>query len=177
MAMLYWYIFFVRTGRENIVEKLLKEYLDPSTFTPFIPLQENIFKTRGIIKKEIKPLFPGYVFVESELPSQEFIKKISTLVYTLTDIVYVLRYSDEEIAVRESEKQMLLHLYNKSHCIEFSSGIIEGDRIYITDGPLKGLESLVKKIYRHKRQAVIEIEFMGDRRLVHVALEIVAKIK
>jgi len=34
------------------------------------------------------------------------------------------------------------------------------------------MESIVKKVNRHKREALIEIEIMGDARLVTVALYI-----
>lgn len=167
---------FVQTGREHKVEQFLKERLDSEIFTPFVPLQEILFKIAETVKKELKPLFPGYVFIESKLNSQEFINRINTLVYPSHNIVSLLRYSDTEIAMRESERQMLLSLCNDDHCIESSSGIKVGNRIHITDGPLKGLESIVGKINRHKRQAWIGIEFMGDIRLVRVALEIVDKI-
>ncbi|TYQ17903.1 UNVERIFIED_CONTAM: transcriptional antiterminator NusG [Acetivibrio alkalicellulosi] len=173
---MYWYVIFVQTGREYRVEEILRGQLDSEVFTPFVPLQEMIFRKGGTIKKELKPLFPGYVFVESKLISQEFIKWTNTIIYTSHVIVSLLRYSDEEIAMRESERQMLLSLCNDEHCIEVSRGIIEGDKIYITDGPLKGHESIIKKLNRHRRKAWIEIEFMGDVRLVSMALEIVEKI-
>lgn len=72
---------------------------------------------------------------------------------------------------------MLLSLCNDDHCIESSSGIIEGDRIHIIEGPISGRESIVKKVNRHKRQAWIEIEFLGSMRLISVALEVVEKIR
>lgn len=173
---MYWYVFFVRTGREQKVEQFLRERLDIDMFMPFVPLQECLFKINGTVKKELKPLFPSYVFIESEISSQEFIKRTRTLIYASRDIICILRYSDTEIVMRESEKQVLLSLCNDDHCIESSSGIKEGNRIHITDGPLKGWESIVKKVNRHKRQAWIEIEFMGSIRLVSVSLEIVDKI-
>ncbi len=173
---MYWYVLFVRTGREHKVEQFLKERLDTCTYVPFVPLQERFFKAAGTVKKELKPLFPSYVFIESEISSHEFIKKTSALIYTSRDIVSILKYSDTEIAMRESEKQMLLSLCNDDHCIESSSGIIKGDRIHITDGPLKEWKSIVREVNRHKRQALIEIEFMGGTRLISVALEIVEKI-
>ncbi len=55
---MYWYVLFVRTGRERKVEKLLKERLDTEMFMPFIPLEERILKILGTIKKEWKPLLP-----------------------------------------------------------------------------------------------------------------------
>ncbi len=114
------------------------------------------------------------MFIESELSNQEFIERLYTFIYTSQDIVCLLRYSDAQFSMKESERQMLLSLCNDSHCVELSSGFIEGDKIYITDGPLKGRESIVRKINRHKRQVWIEMEFMGELKRVRIALELVA---
>lgn len=128
-----------------MVENFLNEQLDSDLFMPFVPLQEKLFKIAGIVKRELKPLFPAYVFIESGLPSQEFIRRTSTSFYVSHMIVGLLKYSDTEIAMRELERRILLSLCNDEHCIESSSGIIEGTRIHITGGPLKGRESIVKK--------------------------------
>lgn len=173
---MYWYVLFVRSGQEHKVEQFLKERLDSEVFMPFVTLQEILFKKSGIVKKELKPLFTGYVFIESELPGQEFLKRTSTLFYTSHLILRLLKYSDTEIALRESEKQMLLSLCNDGHCIESSSAIMVGDKIHILDGPLKGRESIVKRVNRHKRRAWVEISFMGSMRLISVALEVIEKI-
>lgn len=173
---MYWYVLFVKTGREQKVEQFLKKRLDTDTFSPFIPLAESLFKVSGTLKKELRPLFPGYVFVESEAAEQEFIECIREPIYDSNDIIYILKYSDTEIAMRESEKQMLLNLCHEDHYIKSSSGVIIGDKIHIISGALKGLESIVKKVNRHKRQAWVEIEFMGALRMVNVGLEIVSKI-
>jgi transcriptional antiterminator NusG len=56
-------------------------------------------------------------------------------------------------------------------------GVIEGDRIIVTKGPLQGFESLIKKIDRHKRKATIEITLMGLPLAVDVGLEVISKTK
>nr|WP_205516952.1 antiterminator LoaP [Paenibacillus sp. SYP-B3998] len=164
---------FVRTGKEQKVKELFYEWLDTDVCKPFVPLQERLFKVAGTVKKELKPLFPGYVFIESKLSILEFITHTNVVISNSRDIIRLLRYSKSEASLRDSERQVLASLCNDDYCIESSCGIIEGDRIQITGGPLKGWESRVKKINRHKRQAVIELELMGDIRLVNVALEIV----
>lgn len=174
---MYWYVLFIQTGREQKIEQFLRRQLNSDVCMPFIPLQELLFKKSGITSKEVRPLFPGYVFVESELQGQQFLKVISSLTNRLSEMACVLKYSDTEIAMKEAERQMLLSLCNNDHCIESSYGIMDGDKIHIIDGPLKGLESIVKKVNRHKRQAWIEIEIMGDVRLVGVALEVVEKVE
>jgi len=168
---MYWYILFVFTGQEYKVEQILKKQMYADASIPFVPMLEVIYKISGRIKKETKPLFPGYVFIESGVPSLKFINMMCRVVFFSQDIIRILKYADTgEIAIRESEKRMLLRLCNNERCIESSTGIIEGDSVYIKEGPLKGLESIVKKIDRHKRRAFIELEFMGEVRQVSLAL-------
>jgi transcription termination/antitermination protein NusG len=64
---------------------------------------------------------------------------------------------------------------NKDHVIENSIGLIEGDKIIITEGPLMGHESMIKKIDSHKRIAQLDIEMFGQLRTITVALEIISK--
>jgi len=173
---MYWYVLFVKSGKERKVEQYLRKELDTDISIPFIPLQEILFRRSGTVKKEIRPLFPGYVFVESILSGQDFLEEANYLINKSGDIISLLKYSDTEVAMKESEKLRLLSLCNNDHCIEVSYGIIEGDKIRIFDGPLKGMESIVKKVNRHKREALIEIEIMGSVRLVTVALEVINKV-
>ncbi len=174
---MYWYVLFIRTGREANVELLLKKRLDANVFVPFVPMLETLFKISGQVRRELKPLFPGYIFIESEVSGVEFIKRKNSIISASEDIVRFLKYGDtSEFAMREHEKCMLLNLCNDERCIESSVGIIEGNRVYIKEGPLKGMESIVKKIDRHKRRAVINLDFMGEIREINVALEIVEKV-
>lgn len=173
---MYWYVLFVKAGKERKIEKYLSKQLNSNISSPFIPMQEMLFRRAGIVKREIKFLFPGYVFIESILSDQQFLQEINPVVNRCSDIIGLLRYSDTEISMKESEKNMLITLCDSEYCIGASIGIIEGDNIYITDGPLKGLESIVRKVNRHRREAVIEIEIMGDIRLATVALEVVEKV-
>lgn len=78
--------------------------------------------------------------------------------------------------MKDHERIMLLSLCNDNYCIEKSSGIVVGTRIFIKEGPLMGKESIIKRIDRHKRKAIIDLECMGVLSQVHVGLEIVEKI-
>ncbi len=49
----------------------------------------------------------------------------------------------------------------------------ENRRIRIISGPLKNLEGQIKKINLHKRIAVVKADFMGNRTLLHLGIEIV----
>jgi len=63
------------------------------------------------------------------------------------------------------------------------SYILQADKLFvrtgserITSGPLVGMESRIKKINRHKREALVEMEVMGAVREVRVMLEVVGKV-
>lgn len=78
--------------------------------------------------------------------------------------------------MRKAEQIFLQKLMGIDNCIDDSIGFIEGDKIIITSGVLEGMESIIKKVNRHKREALLEVNIMGDARQIKVALEIVKKI-
>jgi len=94
------------------------------------------------------------------------------------NIYSILHYGDDkqDIVMHETERLQLERLLDDSFCVAGSVGFIEGDKIWITSGPLKGMESHIIKINRHKREATIEMEMMGAVRQVQVMLEVVSKI-
>ncbi len=173
----YCYVFFVVSGKEDNVVWQLRSLLDLNLFSVFVPMLEKIFKKKELTIKEKVPLFPGYVFVESDFPDNIFREYTMKIIYKINDIIKLLKYGDsEKMSLKENERSSLFILCNASHCIESSSGIIERDRVCIKEGPLKGMESKILKINRHKREALVELRIMGDIRQIKVGLEIVEKI-
>ena len=57
-----------------------------------------------------------------------------------------------------------------------STGHIIGDEIIIASGPLAGTKGIIKKINRHKKEAEIEVDLMGNVTRARVGLEIVSKV-
>lgn len=151
--------------------------MDKEESIAFVPQIELIFKNSEFIRKQLKPMFPGYVFTESIVDEIEFITYISKIVRFSKCIFYILGKDDlNYMKLSEDEKDFLLGFCDDEFIVEDSIGFIEGDKIFVTSGPLKGRESVIKKIDRHKRRAEIELEFMGDLRRVNVALEIIEKV-
>lgn len=63
----------------------------------------------------------------------------------------------------------------ETHVVQMSEGFIEGDRVLVTRGPLKGHELEIKRINRHKREAELEVPILGRTKRIKVGLEIVSK--
>ena len=57
-----------------------------------------------------------------------------------------------------------------------STGYMEGDKVMVVDGPLEGLETVIRRIDRHKRMATVEMHMFGRVQEVAVGLEIVGRM-
>ena len=81
------------------------------------------------------------------------------------------------IPIYPDEKQFLKIIQNEEHLTAMSKGIIICDKVIVEEGPMCGLEALIKKIDRHHRIAEIESEIFGRKARMRVGLEIIRKIK
>ena len=173
----YWYVFFVRTGQEQKAADQIKTAFEVDEVTHLKFLSETLFRKSGYVTKEVKLMFPGYVFIATKIRNDEFVGRSLDCVHKSKYIVKLLCYDDTHQAAMSSEEQAALDwLVQDNHCIEVSKGFIIGDRVIVTDGPLVGRESIIKGIDRHKMKAVIELEFMGGVRQMKVSLEIVERV-
>lgn len=172
-----WYVLYVRTGSEEKVTRFLKQNLNTENHLPFVPMKSLLFRRQGIINKETKICFSGYVFIQSSMFAIDFINEVYPIVRRLKAAYFFLNYGEKfNITMREEEKLLLMSLLGNDFCIENSIGFSQGDIVKVVSGALIGMESRIKKINRHKREAIVEVEMMGSIRRVTVALEIVAKV-
>ncbi|MDR2044216.1 MAG: antiterminator LoaP [Clostridium sp.] len=174
---IFWYVLMARTGREQEAKAEIQSHWDTEHILPFLPVKEIYFRKAGTVQKENRLLFPGYVFVETTVESHDFLVMALQFIKRTNTFFRVLEYGDsKEIAVREEEKVFWQKILNQNYCVECSRGVIEGDRVRVKEGPFIGSESRIKKIDRHKRQAVMELELMGAPRSISVSFEVLEKI-
>ena len=179
----WWYVLFVRTNSERRVVREITDYVKANKFNfefeAFIPESEYYYrnKKRELWKEYLKrPLFPGYVFIETDLQSQDFLKIFSQIFHNSLDIIKILRYGENgEIAISTEERRRLEYMFKGKRCFEHSQGFIVGDKVIIENGPLIGREGNIKYINRHNRIAKVEFEMFGRSMFADVALEIVKK--
>lgn len=86
------------------------------------------------------PLFPNYLFFESEKELNAEIKGQLPIVSLSDDV-----------------SDFLIHLFGKEHYLPMSRGYIKDAVIYVTAGPLAGYEERIVRIDRHKRIAWLKL--------------------
>ena len=171
---------FVRTGSEEKVVRILKNILNTEEYLPFIPIKESHHRNKGVVTKDRKIMFPGYVFIQTTINPTLISETLALKLQIVSNknVYSLLHYGDDknDVVVHENEHHHLESMLDDEFCITGSTGFIEGDMVRITSGALVGMESKIKKINRHKREAIIELEMMGAVREVRLMLEIVLKI-
>lgn len=167
-----WYVLYVSGGKEARLISFLKE----QGMQSFTPMMERIHKKQGEYQKIIVPMFPNYIFVISSLDQKDFNEQLLKLKQMKSGIIKQLMYDKEGTsALLPLEKELLESLMDECYLVRHSKAIMEGDAIIVTEGPLMGMESRIKRIDRHKRLAYLECELLGKK--VKISLEVVRKVE
>ena len=136
----------------------------------FLPYYERKRKYRGLWRVEKAILFPGYIFVETNN-----IQELYFALKEIPELTKVLRAEDAWLPLYAEEEKFLERLMGEERIVRLSKGYIEGDKVIIKEGPMQGLEGMIRKIDRHKRIAIIEVELFMRKVEVSIGLEIVEK--
>ncbi|HHW57018.1 MAG TPA: antiterminator LoaP [Clostridia bacterium] len=165
-----WYVIFTRTGYENRIKNIFDSYFAHEKIKFWIPKRKIIERAKGRLAEKIKPLFPGYVFINVEMTDN--------LYYRISEILkkgVFLKEGERPASVEEEEIRLILSLTKNSDLIDISKGIKEGDRVKIIEGPLKGYEGLIKKIDVRKKRAKVMLSVAKQIKSVDLAIEVVEK--
>lgn len=167
-----WYVVQVMSGHEDKIIEQCKQLLSNECYEKcFVPKRKRMLKIKGKWKEVEEVLFKGYVFMVTDCPDQ-----LALELKKITDLTKLLGKNENHFyPLHESEVEFLKSFGKENHVVEMSVGIIEGDQIIITEGPLKGHEGSIVHINRHKRLAIIEVDFIGHKTEVKVGLEIIRK--
>lgn len=176
---MFCYVLFVKTGYEQkVMNDILTWQIDG--LHPYVPMRDVRFRKAGEILSERKCWIPGYVFIESGVSGTDFYISIKPYISRSENALKLLRYgsgySNQSFEMKKDEQSIFLRLLGSDRCVEMSRGFVSGGVVKVNSGPLSGYEGLVKKINRHKMEAVIEINMMGALREIKVGLEIVEKL-
>jgi len=169
-----WFVLYVKSGFEDEIAHKINEQ---EIVHAFVPRKIKIYKRQGKIIKVNDIVFKSYVFVETDMDYETFHLQVVNKIKVHTAFFKTLIHKvDKNIeTLYPSEKEFLLSLMNKDHLIESSIGFIEGDKVTITSGPLMGKESIIQKINKHKRIAMMEVEMMGRHIEMQIPLELIFK--
>ncbi|HOC30090.1 MAG TPA: antiterminator LoaP [Treponemataceae bacterium] len=133
------------------------------------PRRKLTIRKDGATKNEIQPVFPGYIFLESESLSND-------LYWVLRTTPGFYRFLPEN---KEPKPLVGRDLATLKHFLSFGAvaeksrvRFDENDRIVVADGPLKGLEGRIVKVDKRKGRAKVQLDMYDDSFLIDLAFEV-----
>lgn len=161
----------VRTLKEDAYIQKLIDYLnfrqDKQEF--FFPKRKLPIRRMGKIVQEIRPIFPGYIFVAAD----EIDPQLFNIMRSTKDFTRFLKNNRDITPIEGRDLTILRHFLQFGGVAETSEvGFDENDRIVVKSGPMQGLEGLIVKVDKRKKRAKIALDFAKERFLIDLAFDI-----
>lgn len=139
-----WFVAHVRPR----CEKKLQDYCHREGLSTTLPLFRSVKKYRRKKVEFLKPLFPGYLFLH--------VDRISVSKVRQSDYVANLLEPPDQFEFT-SQLQRILDALSSESEVRLCPGIVEGQRVRIKLGPLRGIEGVVLQ-----RKGALEIQLRLD---------------
>jgi len=168
-----YYAIQVWTGKEEDFSIRISEDSRMDA-TVFIPKKAVMIRKSGKMRREERPLFPGYVFLATD--STELASIQRWIMRTTTNFVRALPSTREPQPVKDKDRRLLAHFMSFGKVADISKVRFDADdRIVVVEGPLKGLEGLIVKVDKRKGRAKIRLDMCENSFLVDMGFEIFEK--
>ena len=166
-----WYVIQTRSGQEQNIRKMMREIRGSAAYEEcFIPLCEEVRRSRGKITITFRHLFPGYLFVKTDDPD-----KLSDAFYKIPGFARILGVEEEDnsktfIPVEETDMEFLNTLFEDG--IMHVSYIKMRSNHYIESvvGPLAKYRNHIVKLDIPHRRAIAETQMFGKMRRIKFGL-------
>ncbi len=156
-----WYVLHTRSRFENVVsDGLTKRSLDA-----FLPKHQvsSKRKDRRVVLRV--PLFPGYVFVKSDLSPGEHLEILKT-----PGVVRLIGNRDGPIPVPDETVDSLKIMLARTETVKTGTRFRKGDRVIVVQGAFTGVTGFFVR-YRGRGRIVVNFEALGQYAGVDVSEE------
>ena len=148
------YILYCVTHKTEQVQRVLRR----QGFVSYIPRMQKYFRSIDKIVDDVV-MFPGYLFVESDLDQIDFTLSIRQMNDEKNGIIRELKEQGVS-ALTEEEKEFYHILFDDHYLLKMSYGYREGSRTLVYSGPLLQLRGDITKVDRKNGVAYLKQQFM-----------------
>ena len=148
-----WYVLFVQALYEDKLCAFLNRSEDVFAFSVKIEYYRRDRKAN-----ELKSLFPGYVFIKTELEQDAFNDWLRNQ-EVKKGFIKQLQYQTVS-ALTPEEIQLFDMLLDDKGILRMSYGELVDSKLVIQEGPLCGFESYIIKYDKRNRLAVLNLFFL-----------------
>lgn len=165
-----WYVIQTRTGDEEKLARMIRELVPRDQYTEcFYIKMESARKSEDRWGIYLCPMFPGYLFVDTDTPKDMYfnLKKVPKLTKLLKE------EGEAFLPVSEEEQKFLEDIQSEGHIVRRSLVRLDGEKQIISaDGAVgRYLKNVVRQRVR-KRYVLIERELLGEKRTIKFGIRL-----
>jgi len=154
-----WYVLHTKSRFENVVNYgLTKKSIE--VFSPKIKARSKRRDRKAMIQV---PLFPGYVFVKTDLNPYEHIEIVKT-----AGVVRIIGNKDGPLAVPHESIESLKIIVAGNSSVTTGTRLRKGDIVMVINGPFAGVTGTFIR-YKGKERVVVYIGALGQFASVEVS--------
>jgi transcription antitermination factor NusG len=153
---LYWHALYVRSRHE----KSVYAQLDAKEEEAFLPLYSRKQKWADRWKTVELPLFPGYVFCRFDAN-----RRYSVL--ATSGVIDVVRTGSQPAPIHAGDIEAIQRIVKSPLLTEPLPDLVAGEKVIMSDGPLKGLTGTLMEVRKGFR-LVVSIELLRRSVLVEI---------
>ena len=161
-----WYVIQTKPKKEDDA----KSYLSMKGLEIFNPLMEAFLIRKGTINKELKPLFPGYIFGKFDL------EKDYSLVRWGRGVKKVLGFGGYPIPISEKVVEFVKGRTDQQGVVRKTHHFQTNDMIRVKSGPLKDLLGIFERWVSDGDRVKILLNLIGYQPEVELHYSMIEKV-
>ncbi len=161
-----WYVIQTKPKREEEAES----YLSTRGVEMFCPLIETFGLRNGGMRKELKPLFPGYLFGKFDL------ERNYPLVRWARGVKKVLGFGGYPTPISEEVLRIIKERTDSRGIVKVNHHFEPNDVVRIKTGPLKDLLGVFERWVSDGERVRILLRLMGYQPVVEVHCSLIEKV-
>ena len=147
-----WYAIWTRSHSERLVH----EQLAALGFKVFLPELGLWSKRQGQMRVVQTPMFPGYLFVHDTMDKHAYIQMLK-----VRGLVRILENGWTKLTPVPDDEVSAIEIAMHAGVPMFPHALHEGDRVRVTDGPLKGVEGVFVHDKADRGRLIVSIGLLG----------------
>lgn len=165
-----WYVIQVMTGKEEAVKAVIEDRLDRTLYERcFLIRRERIWRRDGKFIVHLETMFPGYLFISTDMPG-----RVYNQLKSIPQFTKVLKLEEEQfLAVADDEQEFLRNMLNHDpqDIVRLSKVTLdEQKKIVAAEGPLQSYVGYIVRQKLRLRYVMVETRLFGKERTVLVGI-------
>ena len=160
---MYAYCLFCQTQRCEMIAETINSITDHRCFMPRIVQR---YWLKGEALERIHPYLPGYLFLYTEEPVEDF-----GTIRSIAGVIRILGLEEQGYQLTGSDLAFARMLYQMDGCLGILKVRSVGDRVRIATELYEGFTGEIVRLDKRKRRAMIRFDFDGKEHHVWVAVD------